>query len=97
VGRDDDHLGDALHHRDHLEQVLPGPLGVGVAQELDQPGPLEAACQSFALPDQVSDQGVADVPRQGDEDDDAARMWPGAGTQTTDPSPWTSWLRGKPR
>jgi hypothetical protein len=26
VGRHGDHLGDALHHRDHLQQVLPGPL-----------------------------------------------------------------------
>jgi hypothetical protein len=31
VGRDDDHLGDTLHHRHHLEQVLPGAIGVVVA------------------------------------------------------------------
>ena len=64
VGRDDNHLGDALHHRDHLEQVLTGPLGVGIAEELHQRGPLKAPCQSFALPYEITDERVPDVSRQ---------------------------------
>ena len=33
VGRDDDHFGDSLHHRHHLEQVPAGAVGVSVAQK----------------------------------------------------------------
>ena len=47
------------------------PSGVGVAQEPGWPGPLQAPCQSLALPYQVADEGVAHVAREGDEDDDA--------------------------
>src|SRR5215472_19297371 len=49
------------------------------SQHPGQPGPLDAPCQSFALPDQVADEGVPYVPRRGDEDDDAARRVPGRG------------------